>query len=182
MEITETFYAPSRKEWRAWLKKNHSRKKEVWLVYYNKQSGHKRIPYHEAVEEAICFGWIDSTVKKIDDSRSAQRFTPRRTNSPWSELNKERARRMIKNKKMTGAGRKKLGDAADVIFRIPQDLLKAVKSDEETWKHFTAFPESYKHIRLGFIDASRNRPEFFKKRLQYFLKMTKQNKRFGSEK
>ena len=83
---------------------------------------------------------------------------------------------------MTRAGKEKLGNAADDIFKIPRDLMQAVRADKITWKHFRAFPESYIRIRLGFIDASRHRPEYFKKRLAYFLKMTKQNKRFGSEK
>ena len=179
MKITRTLYVPVRKAWRAWLKKNHKTEKEIWLVYYNKSSGKERVPYNAAVEEALCFGWIDSTVKKIDSESFAQRFTPRNPKSPWSEMNKERARRLIAAKKMTKAGLALLGNVHEEEFTIAADILKALKKDKETWQNFQQFPESYKRIRIGFIHASRNRPEFFKKRLAYFLKMTKQNKMFG---
>ncbi|MBK5283820.1 MAG: YdeI/OmpD-associated family protein [Bacteroidia bacterium] len=179
MEITKTFYAPARKEWRAWLKKNHKTEKEIWLVYYNKQSGKPRISYSHAVEEALCFGWIDSTLKKIDSESFAQRFSPRNPKSSWSELNKERARRLIKSRRMTMAGLALLGNHHNTEFTIAADIMKALKKDKETWKNFQQFPEGYKRIRTGFIDASRNSPDFFKKRLAYFLKMTKQNKMFG---
>ena len=181
MEITKTFYPPTRNSWRAWLKKNHAKEKVIWLVYYSKKSGKPRVEYNDAVEEALCFGWIDSTMKKIDDHCFAQRFTPRNPKSPWSELNKERARRLIKNKKMSRAGHVLLPPGLlKEKFKIPADILKALKKDKETWKNFVKFPESYKRIRTGFIHNSRNRPEFFKKRLDYFLKMTKQNKMYGS--
>jgi uncharacterized protein YdeI (YjbR/CyaY-like superfamily) len=179
MEITKTFYASARNEWRAWLKKNHAKEKEIWLIYYSKKSGKPRVEYNDAVEEALCFGWIDSTMKKIDEHSFAQRFTPRKPKSPWSEMNKERARRLIKNKKMTAAGLAAMGNVHLETFEIPADILKALKKDKETWKNFQKFPDSYKRIRTGFIHNSRNRPEFFKKRLAYFLKMTKQNKMFG---
>lgn len=179
MKITRKLYVSDRKAWRAWLKKNHQTKKEIWLVYYSKASGKKRIPYNDAVEEALCFGWIDSTVKKINSESFAQRFSPRNPKSPWSEMNKERARRLIAAKKMTAAGLALLGNAHKGEFKLPADLRKALMADKDTWKNFQKFPESYKRIRIGFIHASRNRPEFFKKRLAYFLKMTKQNKMFG---
>ena len=80
---------------------------------------------------------------------------------------------------MTPAGLAATGDILDEPFKVPADILKALKEDEETWRHFQAFPESYRRIRVGWIDGSRNRPDFFDQRLNYFLKMTKQNKRFG---
>jgi uncharacterized protein YdeI (YjbR/CyaY-like superfamily) len=179
MNITRKLYVSNRKAWRAWLKKNHKTKNEIWLVYYNLKSGKKRIPYNDAVEEALCFGWIDSTVKKIDRHSFAQRFSKRNPKSSWSEMNKERARRLIAAKKMTPAGLALLGNAHLDDFKVPADILRALKKDKETWKNFQKFPEGYKRIRIGFIHASRNRPDFFKKRLAYFLKMTKQNKMFG---
>lgn len=179
MNITRKLYVSSRKAWRSWLKKHHKTKKEIWLVYYSKASGKKRIPYNDAVEEALCFGWIDSTVKKIDGESFAQRFSPRNPKSSWSEMNKERARRLIAAGKMTKAGLALLGNVHEDQFHVPKDILKVLKADTETWKNFQKFPESYKRIRIGFINGSRNRPDFFKKRLAYFLKMTKQNKMFG---
>ncbi len=193
MKLGITLYVANRKEWRSWLSKHRDSKKEIWLVYYNKQSGKPRIPYNEAVEEALCYGWIDSTVKKIDTDRFAQRFTPRRPNSGLSEMNKERIRRLIKKKKMTKAGlaaiehvfgknslgAKQTHRTMKAEFTIPSDILKTLKATPRVWKNFQRFPASYKRIRIGWIAAAKHRPEIFKQRLRYFLKMTTLNKRFG---
>jgi len=104
MKLGKTLYVTNRNDWRAWLAKNHNNKKEVWLIYYRKSSGKLRIPYNDAVEEALCYGWIDSIVKNIDNKRFAQRFTPRRPKSILSELNRERIHRLIAKKRMTSKG------------------------------------------------------------------------------
>ncbi|MEY2485097.1 MAG: hypothetical protein QOH39_745 [Verrucomicrobiota bacterium] len=98
MKLGKTLYVTNRKARRAWLAKHHARKKEIWLIYYKKHTGQRRIPYDDAVEEALCYGWIDSTLKRLDEDRTAQRFSPRRPKSFLSETNKERARRLIKAK------------------------------------------------------------------------------------
>ena len=110
MEIGKTLHVKNRNEWRKWLSKNHNKEKEIWLVYYKKSSGKVSITYDEDVEEALCFGWIDSIEKKLDDSRLVQRFSPRNPKSGWSETNKERARKLIAEGKMTDAGFAKLGN------------------------------------------------------------------------
>jgi uncharacterized protein YdeI (YjbR/CyaY-like superfamily) len=178
MEIGRTLRARSRKEWRAWLEKHHATAPEVWLVFHTKASGRPFIAYNDAVDEALCFGWIDSIVKKLGPHSRAQRFTPRRRGSALSEMNKERVRRLVAHGRMTPAGLAVAG-RVDGPFRVPPDILRELRADRETWRNFQAFPESYKRIRIGWIDGSRNRPEFFRRRLDYFLKMTKQNKRFG---
>jgi uncharacterized protein YdeI (YjbR/CyaY-like superfamily) len=191
MKIGKTFYASNRKQWRSWLAKNHRSEPEIWVIYYKKNSGKPRVPYNDAVEEALCYGWIDSTAKPVDAKCYAQRFSPRRKNSQLSELNKERVRRLIKAKKMTRFGleslqhhmEKKVGASKQSSklkkFIIPEDIILALKSDSAVWKNFKRFPESYKHIRTGWIDGVRNRPEVFNQRLNYFLKMTAKNKMFG---
>lgn len=184
MEIGKTLYVTNRKQWRAWLAKNHARASEIWLVYYRKDSGKPRIPYNDAVEEALCYGWIDSTNKRLDDDRTAQRFSPRRPNSALSEMNRERIRRLIKANKMTPAGFKSIehhlaGARAPRAFKMPADILAILQSDPIVWKNFKKFPASYKHIRVAWIDGARHRPAEFQKRLRYFIKMTGQNKRFG---
>src|ERR1700730_6043551 len=108
MKLGKTLYVTRRKAWRAWLAKNHASKKEIWLIYYKKHSDQPRIPYNDAVEEALCYGWIDSIVKRGDEDRTAQRFSPRRPKSFLSETNKERVRRLIKAKKMTRVGLEKI--------------------------------------------------------------------------
>lgn len=189
MEVGKTLYVISRDEWRSWLEKNSSKEDEIWLIFYNKKSGKPRIPYDEAVEEALCFGWIDSIVKKLDVDCVAQRFTPRRKRSQLSELNRVRVKRMIEQGKMTPAGllsinqhmRFEKGKLTEHRpFIMPDDILETLKSDKETWKNFSKFPEEYKQVRIAYIDHARVRPAEFTKRLKYFVKMTKQNKMFGS--
>ena len=179
MDIGTTFYPKTRKQWRDWLAKHHASEPEIWLVSYAKASGRPSLPYNDAVEEALCFGWIDSTNKKIDAESRAQRFTPRRKGSPWSEMNKARVRRLAEQGLMTQAGLDAGVDFLDESYEVPADILAAIKADDEAWKHFQEFPESYVRIRTGWIDAARDRPDVFKTRLGYFLKMTRQGKRFG---
>ncbi len=99
-----TFYAPDRKAWREWLRENHDKEKEVWVVYYRKSTGKPTISYNDAVEEALCFGWIDSIEKGIDSERFVGRFTPRKPKSNWSPSNRTRARRLIASNLMTPSG------------------------------------------------------------------------------
>ena len=108
MRSTKELYVMNREDWRAWLEQNHATEKEVWLLYYKKHTGKPTIPYDDAVEEALCFGWIDSLVKRIDDEKYTQKFTPRKNRSVWSESNKKRAKRTIKLGRMTGAGLHKI--------------------------------------------------------------------------
>lgn len=185
---TNLFYAPSRKEWRKWLQKHHATTKEIYLVYYKKGSGKPRVPYSDAVEEALCFGWIDSTVKPLDEEKYAQRFSPRRKNSFWSEPNRERVRMLVKQGLMTPAGLAAFPHHEDTASHekkakeklvIPKDIEKALKKDPETWKHFQSFDKTYQRIRVGWVDIGRRDPKVFTTRLNYFLKMTKKGKRYG---
>ncbi|MCX6706954.1 MAG: YdeI/OmpD-associated family protein [Candidatus Woesearchaeota archaeon] len=186
MDITKTLYVTDRKQLRSWFAENHDKEKEIWLIYYRKSSGKPRISYNHAVEEALCFGWIDSTAKRMDDERFAQRFTPRRPGSNISEMNKERMHRLIRQKRMTSAGLK----AVSGVFDIPKhgdgklivapDILKVLKADKKAWKNFQDFPEGYKKVRIGYIESQRRHShEMFKKSLLNFIKMTSKNKRFG---
>ena len=175
-----------RKPWRLWLAKNHAKEKEIWLVYYRKSSGKPRIQYNDAVEEALCYGWIDSIVKRVDNDRFAQRFTPRRPKSPVSEMNKERIRRLIKEKKMTPVGLDAVSKVFDKSkdeeegFTIAPDIMKVLKADVLAWKHFQNFPEGYKKVRIGFIESRRRHGDgVFQKSLQHFMRMTAKNKKFG---
>jgi len=175
----KTIYISDRKKWRQWLRQHYKTQKEIWLVYYKKGSGKPRIEYNDAVEEALCFGWIDSTVRSIDDKRFAQRFSPRKPNSKYSPANQERLRSLLRKKKVIKEVRDTLGDLSAKRFVVPKDILAEIKSHKEAWKHFQKFSASYKRIRIGFIDGARKRPAEFKKRLAYFIKMTEKNKQFG---
>jgi uncharacterized protein YdeI (YjbR/CyaY-like superfamily) len=166
-------------KWRRWLRKNHKSAKEIWLVYYRKDSGKPRIAYNDAVEEALCFGWIDSTVKKLDDRRFAQRFTPRKPKSLYSQANKERLKRLTAEGKVIREVLATHGGLADERFEIPSDILRAIRSNKQAWENFESFSESYRRIRIAFIEGARNRPAEFQKRLNYFIRMTEKNKQFG---
>lgn len=179
MEVGTTLRARTRAEWRRWLARNHDRRPEIWLVFYTKASGKRFVAYDDAVEEALCFGWIDSIVKKLDGDARAQRFTPRRRGSAVSELNRERVRRLVAQGLMTPAGLTAAGEV-DAPFVVPGDIRRELKRDRETWGNFQAFPETYRRIRVSWIDGARAQPEVFEQRLRHFLRMTKQNKRFGT--
>jgi uncharacterized protein YdeI (YjbR/CyaY-like superfamily) len=102
--IIETFCPKSRQEWRDWLQENHSIKQSIWLIYYKKKSGVSSIIYSDAVDEALCFGWIDSTTRPIDDEKFMQFYSKRKANSVWSKVNKEKIERLTKAGLMTKAG------------------------------------------------------------------------------
>jgi len=176
-----TLYVCSRKEWRAWLKKHCKSEPEVWLVYFKKHSGKPRIAYNDAVEEALCFGWIDSTVRSLDQDRFAQRFSPRNPKSKYSQANKERLRSLATQGSLLP---KVLASVKEIIaegteFRVPADILVAIKASPQAAKHFRTFSPAYVRIRISFIEAARKRPQEFKKRLRYFIFMTERGKQFG---
>jgi uncharacterized protein YdeI (YjbR/CyaY-like superfamily) len=177
----KTLYVTDRKDWRRWLEKNHNVENEVWLVYYRKKTGKQRISYEDAVQEALAFGWIDSIQKGIDHERFAQRFSPRKNKSNWSEANKERVRRLIREGLMMPAGMESLGDALKMEkILLKDDLLEALKKDKAVWENYNKFPESYRRVRIGWIEGARNRPAEFLKRRDYFIKMSGKNKMFGN--
>lgn len=179
MEITKTLYITDRKDWRAWLKKNYKTAPEIWLIYPKKATGKPRIEYNDAVEEALCFGWIDSIVKKFDEESTVQRFSPRKPKANYSQANIERLRALVAKKKVVKEVAETLDELLNQEFVIPPDILKAIRANKKAWKHFQAFSESYKRIRIAYIDGARHRPEEFKKRLRHFIAMTVQNKMFG---
>jgi uncharacterized protein YdeI (YjbR/CyaY-like superfamily) len=178
--ITETFEAADRAAWRRWLTERHASAREIWLLLPKASSGLRPLSYLDAVEEALCFGWIDGIAKTFDTQRTAQRFTPRRPNSHWTELNKERARRMIAAGLMTDAGHAVLPDLSPESFRIADDILAALQADPQTWTTFQRFPALYQRIRIGYIEEMRKQPAVFKQRLDHFLRKTRQNKMFGT--
>jgi uncharacterized protein YdeI (YjbR/CyaY-like superfamily) len=179
VDIGETLYVTGRKAWRDWLEAHHASKPEVWLVFHTKASGKPSIPYNYAVEEALCYGWIDSIVKKLGPDSRAQRFTPRRPGSPMSEMNKARVRRLAEAGLVSPFALESLATTLDEPYQVPADIVAALQADETVWRNFQAFPESYKRIRVGWIDGSRDQPEVFRRRLDYFVRMTRQNKRYG---
>lgn len=189
MKVTEKLHVINRDDWRAWLRKNHSTKKEIWLIYYKRRTGKPRIPYDDAVEEALCFGWIDSLVKKIDDEKFAQKFTPRKGKSKWSEANKKRARKMIKEGKMTKVGLAKIREAKSngEWFKtapvkkglvIPAYVKKAFATNEKALDNFNNLANGYKRQLVGWITSAK-KEETRKRRLTEAVQLLGQNKKLG---
>jgi uncharacterized protein YdeI (YjbR/CyaY-like superfamily) len=161
LDTLELFHPANRQEWRAWLAENYDKKDGVWMVSYKRETGKSRVTYDEAVEEALCFGWIDSVPNKIDDERSKQLFSPRNLKSNWSKLNKERVAILIANGLMTQAGMEKIEyaqqngqwTALDTVeaLEIPDDLTAAFSLFPSAEVHFSAFPKSVKRGILEWI-------------------------------
>lgn len=176
--------AKNRKEWRKWLEKNHQTTKSVWLIFYNKSSMHTGIQYDEAVEEALCFGWIDSVVNKRDDESRYQFFSPRKPKSNWSRANKERVARMVQQGLMTDSGQytvdlAKSSGTWDALTEvqdnlIPDDLKELLEQHPLAMDHFSAFPPSSKRIILEWILNAR-RPETRRKRIEETVSLANKN-------
>lgn len=161
MEIYRTLYVTSREEWRAWLTKHYQSETEVWLIYYKKHTGRPRISYDHAVEEALCFGWIDSIVKRMDDEKFAQKFTPRRDSTKWSALNQRRLRKLIREGRMTEAGLAKielatLGEEAQAKqstgdLALPRFVKQALMANASAWENFRSLTPSRRRAYIRLI-------------------------------
>jgi len=172
MNTLKTLYVTERKNWRKWLENNFEKEKEIWLVFPKKSSGKKRIEYNDAVEEALCFGWIDSTFKSIDEDNNAQRFSPRNPKSTYSQANKERIKWLLSQGMIHPSMLEKVKEVASEKFIFPADIIESIKKDKVIWKNYKQFSDSYKRIRIAYIEAARNRPAEFQKRLSSFIDKT----------
>lgn len=167
MEITETLYLTERKIWRKWLSKNHDKKKEIWLIHYKKHTKKPTISLNDAVEEALCFGWIDSTVKRIDSEKYAHRYSPRNLNSVWSDSNVKRVKKLIKEGKMTEiglekykAGQKKYKKIKEIEAqvarkKIPPHLKKALAKNKKAEEIFKKWPPSHRMRYIYWIEEAK---------------------------
>lgn len=136
----------------------------------------KAISYNDAVEEALCFGWIDSTVRSLDENYKIQRFSPRNPKSKYSQANKERLKRLADKGLIHETIAENVSLVLSEEFVFPTDILEAVRSDEAAWEHFQKFSEPYKRIRIAYIEAARKRPDEFRKRLNNFIDKTRERK------
>ena len=176
MEPKNILYCTDRKQWRDWLIEHFETDKEVWFVFPVKEANEPGVSYNDAVEEALCFGWIDGQAGTLDELHRTRRFTPRRPNSPYSRPNIERLIWLDSQGMIHPKIRAAVEDLINEPYVFPEDILEELKKDREVWKHYSAFSEPYKRIRVAYIDAARKRPQEFQKRLDNFVKMTKENK------
>ena len=186
MEISEQFYAKTRADWREWLGENYQIKNEIWLIFHKKHTKVQCVSYDDAVEEAICFGWIDSLVKRIDDEKYAQKFTPRKKTSKWSLLNIKRAKKMIVEGKMTDAGLAHYKQMEKGIQKIvpqkiyekelviPEDLKEALSKNEKAQQNFNNFAFSYKRNYVGWI-INAKKEETRLRRIKQAVELIEQN-------
>lgn len=185
-EPENAFHPLTRTEWRAWLEENHSRAEGIWLISYKKAAAKPRVEYEEAVEEALCFGWIDSKPNKLDAERTMLWFAPRKPGTGWSRPNKQRIERMLAAGLMAPAGLAKIAAAQhdgswtklDAIedLEIPPDLTAALESHERAAEFFAAFPRSAKRGILEWI-ANAKTAATRAKRIDETARLAAENKR-----
>jgi len=173
----KVFYTSKREIWREWLHEHFETENEIWFVFPMKESGEEALSYNDAVEEALCFGWIDSTIKHIDPTHRAQRFTPRKKGSPYSRPNIERLIWLEKQGMLHPSIRERVLPLIRAPYVFPDDILAAIKADAAAWENYEKFSEPYRRIRIAYIDAARKRPDEFTKRLENFIKKTRGGKR-----
>lgn len=167
-----------RDEFRSWLEDNSTSQDYCWVIVSIKPKP-DTLQYLDAVEECICFGWIDGIKKKTNDGQLAQRFSPRKKKSNWTELNKERARRLIKLGKMTIHGERILPDLSESSFQIDDEVLNRIKEDDSVYESFMKFPELYRRIRIDTIQSVKKDRELFLKRLDKLVEQTKLGRMYG---
>lgn len=169
-------YFENREDWRKWLMDNFDTAHEVWFVFPLKSSDKKSILYNDAVEEALCFDWIDSTIKSLDKEHKIQRFTPRNPKSGYSQANKERLKWLLEHEMIHSVYEDKIRNVLSEPFIFPDDIIGRLKEDRIVWKNYQQCSDAYKRIRIAYIEAARKRPEEFEKRLNNFINKMKENK------
>lgn len=180
-----------RSSWEEWLSKNHDLVQEVWMLHYKKHTGKNTISYDDAVEVALCYGWIDGKIRRLDEDTFVRRFTPRRKNSVWSELNKKRAEKMIRQNLMTEAGLQKIEEARksgkwDNIqskndikkVEAPLSFQAALVKNKLALKHFTALSQSYQNQYIAWI-VNAKKEETRQRRIGKVIHLLMENKKPG---
>lgn len=188
----KTTHPKTRRQWRRWLEENHATSQGVWMIYYKKGTGKSEFNMADAVEEALCFGWIDSTARKLDDERTMQKFTPRKPKSVWSKINKQRIEKLIEQKLMTPAGISKIEKAREngswnslnssdfhaENNSLPDELKKALGKNKKALENFQTFPPGYRKRFLFWIDSAKT-PRTKAARIKQTLLMAAANKKPG---
>jgi uncharacterized protein YdeI (YjbR/CyaY-like superfamily) len=187
MEITRTFTAADRSMWRVWLAEHASTETEIWLVYYKKHTGKLSVAYKDSLEEALCYGWVDSLIQKIDEDKYARKFTPRKAGSNWSEVNRRLVAKLVRDGLMTEAGLARvdfpLPDLETPRLRpaaleIPEWLESALKTNPIAWENFKNLPPSHQRRYIGWI-ADAKREETRDKRIHEAIALFEEKKRLG---
>jgi len=189
MKVLKELHFATRSDWRHWLDKNHANYDGIWFVYYKEHTGKSSVPYEDSVEEALCFGWIDSIIKKIDKDKYARKFTVRKEESDWSESNKRRVEKVINAGLMTEAGMLKINAAKsngkwDQVITIPAfkdlhpDFKIAIEKHKQAKNNFYNLSQSYRRQYIAWISTAK-KAETRKKRITEALKLLEKNQKLG---
>jgi uncharacterized protein YdeI (YjbR/CyaY-like superfamily) len=187
MQITQTFHAHDRAAWREWLAGHGATESEIWLVYYKAGTGKTSISYQDSLEEALCFGWIDSIIQKIDEEKYARKFTPRRAGSRWSELNKHLVAKMVQEGCMTEAGLAKmdfpLSEAQSTrpkrpALPLPEWLMDGLMTSPKAWQNFQKLAPSQQRNYIGWISDAK-KEETRQRRIQEAIGRLEKNETLG---
>jgi uncharacterized protein YdeI (YjbR/CyaY-like superfamily) len=184
VKISRRLHVTTRARWRAWLERHHDIESEIWLVYNKKNTGRPRVAYDDAVEEALCFGWIDGITKRIDENRYAQRFTPRKEKSQWSDSNRRRFAKLVKEGRMTPAGMARRPKRSFVSSRppaahaVPAYIRRALGENREAKRFFAGLAPSYRRLYVRWIDSAK-REETRQKRLREAIRLLARNRKLG---
>ena len=178
-----TLHFRNRKEWRAWLEKHHVSSPGIRFVFYKSHTGQKSIPYEDMVREALCFGWIDSLIKRLDDDRYAIKVTPRQPTSKWSNLNRKRWAELKAAGLLTAAGlaaapTNNTYAAKPAIPDLPNYIAKAFQEDTRAWKFFQELAPSYRRYFVAWIHTAK-RPETREKRIRESIRLLTAGKKLG---
>ena len=157
----KTLDARSPTQWRKWLAEHHDSELEVWLIFHKRHTGHAVIAYDDAVCEALCFGWVDSLIKRLDDERYARKFTPRKPGSRWSTANRKRYEHLRVSGRLMPPGltrppTDRNGDAPrPSVVTAPQYIMRALKDNHAAWRYFETLAPSYRRMYIGWIDSAK---------------------------
>lgn len=193
-ELDRIFFS-NRESFRSWLEENHDTSIGIWMIFYRKRKGIECITYNEALEEALCFGWIDSTIKKVNEDQYVRKFTPRTNISNWSDVNKKTVLALIKQDRMTEAGLNKIdiylktgkvdwedegsgGAKRGKELDIPEFILKAFAENEPALTNFNNLAPTYKRYYIFWITSAK-REETIQNRLKESIELLKENKKLG---
>jgi uncharacterized protein YdeI (YjbR/CyaY-like superfamily) len=185
----EQLFVASLSEWKIWLQEHSDSSQGVWLVFYKKQNGKSSMTYEEAVEEALCFGWIDSIIRKIDEESYVRKFSPRKDDSKWSALNKKRVEKLTREKRMTDAGLAKVEiakqngqwdqpDQPRIQFEMPTEFQKGLESNQKAQKFFNTLTKTDKNQFITWI-ATAKRPETREKRIKEAIELLEKGQKLG---
>ena len=186
--MKNTFFASDIPEWHNWLQDNYQRENEIWLIFYKPNAPITGIKYEDALDEALCFGWIDSLIQKIDEQKYARKFTPRTNSKKWSDTNKKKVVRLIQAGRMTQAGLEKFPFNPEEIdktegikkeeFIIPEDIEVKIRQNSPAWKIFEKLPPSQRKNYIRWV-LSAKKQETIDKRLAEVISVLEANKPLG---